>query len=517
MLNILSLISFANAVFFVFIAIYSISIDRKSNINRSSSIECLLLAIWAFSYTFFYVAPDKETAWMWLKIGSVGWIGFMGVLVWFFLELSRNQVILPKVLKHIFIWILPSILLMLNLFGTQMSAATDLVQSRSGMGWTYYNQLNNSLYWLYIAYLMVGIGICIYILTLWTRKIGSPHFKRIIYAFFIVDGTLIFIGFLSDIVIPQFTDYFPPMTNIFLMIFSYSYWFIIFKLDVLKKTSLEASEDILNIISDALIVLDKEGVIQSCNKATLELLHYDIDEMINQPMIAFLNHEQYQKQKIDMLLQTKRLKNMEAELVTKEGDILTTIYSATIAENDLYGFMGIIMSFHDVTGQKELEKKLFSLAHYDALTELPNRRYFLDMLYSFEELYLSGSSDFAIFFIDLDGFKNINDKMGHDIGDRLLIEIGKRLNRCVNESDIVARIGGDEFVILQGNIQKEMEVIERKKRIIHQFKEPIYIEQHQCNVGLSIGYSRYSEMNNITDMMREADRRMYTEKTKHTF
>jgi diguanylate cyclase (GGDEF)-like protein len=211
------------------------------------------------------------------------------------------------------------------------------------------------------------------------------------------------------------------------------------------------------------------------------------------------------------------LTNQEAELLTKEGKIVKTIYSATIAENDAYGFMGIIVSFHDVTAQKELEKKLFTLAHYDALTELPNRRYFLDMLYSFEELYLKGNPDFAILFIDLDGFKEINDAMGHDVGDQLLVAIGARLNACVEDADIVARIGGDEFVILQGNVKNERDIHKRQAIILNQFKRPIQIENHKCSVGLSIGYSRYSEMKNIPDMMREADRRMYAEKAKHTF
>lgn len=517
MLNVLSLISFANAVFFLFIAVYSISIDRKSKINRSSAIECLLLGVWAFAYTFFYVAPDKSTAWFWYKIGSIGWTGFMGVLIWFFLELSRHQVRIPKLVQHLLIWMIPVMLFIMNMLGTTTSGAIDLVQSTSGMGWTYHNRIDNILYWFYVGYIFIGVGVCAYILTLWTKTIASQHFKRIISAFLLVDGVLIFIGFLSDLVIPLFTDFFPPMTNIFLMVFCFSYWIIIFKLDVFRKNSLEASEFILNIISDALIVLNKKGIIQSCNKATLELLHYEIDEMVGQELIHFFNRDRFDQAQVDKLFQNKQLTNQEAELLTKEGQMVKTIYSATIAENDAYGFMGIIVSFHDVTAQKELEKKLFTLAHYDALTELPNRRYFLDMLYSFEELYLKGNPDFAILFIDLDGFKEINDAMGHDVGDQLLVAIGARLNACVEDADIVARIGGDEFVILQGNVQNERDIHKRQAIILNQFKRPIQIENHKCSVGLSIGYSRYSEMKNIPDMMREADRRMYAEKAKHTF
>ena len=91
MFNLLSLISFSNAVFFVFFAVYSISGNRKSIINLASFAECTLLAIWSFSYTFFYVADTREEAWIWLHIGSIGWIGFMGTLVWVFMALTRQN------------------------------------------------------------------------------------------------------------------------------------------------------------------------------------------------------------------------------------------------------------------------------------------------------------------------------------------------------------------------------------------------------------------------------------------
>ena len=128
MFHLLSLISFSNAVFFLFFAIYSFTSNRKSQINIASFVECTLLAIWSFSYTFFYVSETKEEAWIWLHIGSVGWIGFMGVLVWFFLVLTRHRYNQNKVFRILYCGVAPGVLLLLNIISPKNSVAVDLIK-----------------------------------------------------------------------------------------------------------------------------------------------------------------------------------------------------------------------------------------------------------------------------------------------------------------------------------------------------------------------------------------------------
>lgn len=512
MFHLLSLISFSNAVFFIFFAIYSFTSNRKSQINLASFVECTLLAIWSFSYTFFYVSDTKEEAWIWLHIGSIGWIGFMGTLVWFFLALTRHQFNQNKYFRITYCGIAPILLLLLNFIFPQNSAAVDLTQSGSGWGWTYVNHLSNPLYWLYIIYLLVGVVASIRILSTWLKESRSSHFRQLATAFLFVDGLLIMIGFVSDLIMPLITHYFPPMTNIFLVIFSFSYWMIITKLDLFKMTSLEASEYIMDTISDALMVLDQKGVIVHCNKATSELLKYDMKDIVGKELSYFMKGEVYDKESIDKLVAQKRLKYQERDLVAKDGFLIHTSYSAAIAEDDMHGFMGIIISFHDITRQKNLEKKLFQLAHYDVLTELPNRRYFVDMLKVFEEIFHQEKKDFAIHFIDLDGFKEINDTMGHDAGDAVLIEVGNRLQTCIEDSDFVARIGGDEFVIVQSDIADEKDVIYKKEEVLKLFEQAIILDGTVAPIGASIGYSLFSMTEGISEMLTEADRHMYEEK-----
>jgi len=512
MLNILSLISFANAVFLMFICIYAIVTDHRSPINQSSALECFLLAVWAFAYTFMYVAPTKEAAWFWYKIGSIGWSGFMGVLVWFFLELSRHNWEKYRRSKIAFVFVFPSVLIILNSVLPYTCAAVDLKQSVTGMGWTYVNHISNPLLWVYLIYIFVGIWACIKIIHNWLHKTKSRKFKNIATAFFLVDGITILIGFTSDIIIPLVTDLFPPMTNIFLIIFSFGYWVIIFKLGVFEKTTLEASEFILNTISDALFVLDKNGIILHCNQAASVLLQYDIKDIVGKELVYFYKEGNYNPDNVNILFTEKKFIHKETELVAKDNSIIHTTYSASVAEDNIHGFVGIVISFHDVTKQKQLENKLYELAHYDALTGLPNRRYFIDMLYAYEELYMVRKQDFALLYMDLDGFKNINDTMGHDKGDLLLIEVGKRISDCINDNDMVARIGGDEFVMVQANVENEEQVENRKRKILEQFKEEFMIAGQNCPIGVSIGYTIYSSVSNVPDLMREADQRMYMQK-----
>ncbi len=149
---------------------------------------------------------------------------------------------------------------------------------------------------------------------------------------------------------------------------------------------MEASEFILDTIQDALFVLDKEGKIMHCNKASLELLKYSSKEIIGRPLLDFFRAEEYSSEKLDTLSEKRKLLHQKADLVSKEGNIIHTVYSASVAENDIYGYVGIIISFHDITKQEKLEKELYRLAHFDdALTGLPNRRYFFGMLTQVQE------------------------------------------------------------------------------------------------------------------------------------
>ncbi|NOQ63625.1 MAG: diguanylate cyclase [Methyloprofundus sp.] len=161
----------------------------------------------------------------------------------------------------------------------------------------------------------------------------------------------------------------------------------------------------------------------------------------------------------------------------------------------------------------EVHKQLTQQASHDFLTGLPNRALFKDRLLQVSILSKRMERPFAILFMDLDGFKHVNDRYGHDIGDLLLIEVAKRLQSCVRKSDTIARMGGDEFAAILPELhgQNYPDII--AQRILDALSHPIEIDEHICNIGICIGISLFPEhSSNHDELISMADHAMYTVK-----
>ncbi|MCG6551847.1 MAG: diguanylate cyclase [Candidatus Magnetominusculus sp. LBB02] len=161
----------------------------------------------------------------------------------------------------------------------------------------------------------------------------------------------------------------------------------------------------------------------------------------------------------------------------------------------------------------QTETKLKELAHYDQLTGLPNRTLFFDRLDQALKHAKRNNKDVALMMIDLDGFKCINDRMGHDAGDSVLVEIAKRLSRQVRDSDTVARFGGDEFVIILSNLSGHGDAETLALKIIIAVGRPFQFETPYCAIGASIGISFYPTDGHEADaLLKKADSAMYLAK-----
>ncbi len=154
----------------------------------------------------------------------------------------------------------------------------------------------------------------------------------------------------------------------------------------------------------------------------------------------------------------------------------------------------------------ELEK----YANYDTLTGLPNRRFFFEILERVLAESGRNTSKVAILFIDLDGFKDINDTYGHKVGDGVLVTVGSRLLMCIRESDFAARLGGDEFAVIFHNIEDVLSAENLGKRIHKMLQEVMYIDTIECKVNSSIGIAIYPDTGKDSDtLLRNADLAMY--------
>ncbi len=178
--------------------------------------------------------------------------------------------------------------------------------------------------------------------------------------------------------------------------------------------------------------------------------------------------------------------------------------------------IGICLSTLDITERKLLDQKLTRDAFYDTLTDLPNRRYFLDELNKcLEEKIANPEYSFAVFFMDLDRFKSINDSLGHGIGDKLLVAVSRRLRYIIKTEDIVARLGGDEFIILVKNVKTAKEVVKIAENIQKQVSQPFLLDALNLSITSSVGIA-FANKNYIEaeDILRDADTAMYRAKFK---
>jgi len=178
--------------------------------------------------------------------------------------------------------------------------------------------------------------------------------------------------------------------------------------------------------------------------------------------------------------------------------------------NSVVNYIGTI---NDITELKKTQADLQKLARFDPLTQLPNRYMFEDLLTKSLIRADRNKNILAIFYIDLDYFKNVNDFFGHTIGDQLLKEVGNRLKRSVRPEDFIIRLGGDEFAIILEDIHNISSISFSAQRIIDDFKQPFIIGEHEITATLSIGISVYPDENTTPEtIVQHADQALYQSK-----
>ena len=298
------------------------------------------------------------------------------------------------------------------------------------------------------------------------------------------------------------------------------FWHIITRLQAVKTELLDNQtrlQAVIHNVQEGIVLIDPDGIIENANPATSKIFGYAADELIG-------HH-------IEMLMpkpgETKHEPCTWAEIIGGEMSAIghcrevVAIHrdgrqfplEINVAEMELEGLKHFVGIVRDITERKRAEGELTQMALYDHLTGLPNRTNFFDKL----EFSLSharrNKSVLALLFIDLDGFKKVNDTFGHTMGDHLLEEVAQRLRASIRESDTVARMGGDEFTIILNNLQDIEGASCMAEKLIKAINQPIDLDGNTCNVGASIGIAVYPDHDgNINDLINAADSAMYQAK-----
>jgi diguanylate cyclase (GGDEF)-like protein len=194
----------------------------------------------------------------------------------------------------------------------------------------------------------------------------------------------------------------------------------------------------------------------------------------------------------------------------KNGEIYPKWLDISTVHDESGKLTNYIAIFSDITERKATEAQLEFMAYHDALTKLPNRSLLRDRFDQAIATAMRDNTLVALLFLDLDQFKAVNDSLGHEVGDQLLLGAADRINRCVRETDTVCRLGGDEFVILLTNLQNAGGASQVAQKVLDGCSSPIAIGKHLLNTSFSIGISMYPDDGNDFDtVMKLADTAMY--------
>lgn len=206
----------------------------------------------------------------------------------------------------------------------------------------------------------------------------------------------------------------------------------------------------------------------------------------------------------------------EFRLRCKDGSWKWTLSRGMIVERAVDGTpLRMIGTHSDITERKQSEQEIFRLAHYDSVTGLPNRILFLDRFSQNIKQALRRRSQICLMYLDLDRFKEVNDSLGHDVGDMLLKEAGQRLVNVVRTTDTVARIGGDEFTILLSHIDSSGSIERLAQSIMDSLSEPFHLKDEVIYISTSIGISIYPVDGEEVDiLLKNADQAMYEAKSQ---
>ena len=270
---------------------------------------------------------------------------------------------------------------------------------------------------------------------------------------------------------------------------------------------------------EAMLITDPNGKILKVNKSFEDITGYKENEVIGyKPSILKSGkHDEEFYRNMWQELHTKGRWSGEIFNKRKNGEIYPERLSITAIKNSEGITTHYIAQFLDISDIKQAEEQIIYQATHDFLTDLPNRNnLFVTLTKEISRAKRNNYLD-AFLFIDLDGFKPINDKYGHTIGDKLLIEVAKRLKQSIRKEDYVARFGGDEFCIILVDFRKEDNVIENiekvSNKILDSLSRSFYIEEYEIKIGASIGVRIFPYKDDVLrKVINEADMAMYQAK-----
>ncbi len=275
---------------------------------------------------------------------------------------------------------------------------------------------------------------------------------------------------------------------------------------------------VVDNIREVVFQADTEGRWTFLNPAWEEITGYSVHESLGKPFHGFVHpadrpgsDREYQA----LMRGDKLISRSELRYLTRQGDFRWIEVNLRVTVDDERRIVGCAGTMRDITEQREAERKMLQLAHYDPVTDLPNRILALDRLEQLLKASRRTGELVAVLFLDLDHFKKANDTLGHEAGDELLREAARRLLDDVREQDTVARFGGDEYLILLGGLNHAVEAQPVTEKLLESFRDPFHLLGRELMLTASVGIAiAPSDGTSAQDLLRNADMAMYQSKVE---
>lgn len=286
----------------------------------------------------------------------------------------------------------------------------------------------------------------------------------------------------------------------------------------LKCAAAADFERFFNFIPDLACIVSTDGYFKKVNPAWETALGFPLEEILNTPMLELIHPDDLERTLVEISKQSPqyRTRNFVNRYRCRDGAYRSLEWTTTFRRDDSTRF-GLARDITDhLLAESAAQKMALQIARsadYDFLTGLPNRKLLNDRIYQAIIAAHPNSKRFAVLFLDLDGFKHINDSLGHSAGDKLLQSIAHRLVGCVPTSNTVSRQGGDEFIVLFSPGEESEDIAFAASRLLLALAEPHSIDQHELHITASMGVSVYPEDGGDAEtLIKNADTAMYQAK-----